>query len=266
MQHPPARVTWPSGLPVMAVSLRIVDVLWRPTGVALAVPSNPARGRDMITDTPATLLPELALRPVRRGLWQIGTAVAVLYVLWLVWDNLAPWRALAFLHAAGFREVSAGAASGAIRGGASWTPLSAAALGFAIFGVVLVWVVRFSDDKRRAARRAALESIVAMLVGAAVFVAVQLHEASDAGRRLHDGLRFTQSSVNGLAGKAGVAVAVLVDVAHDSGGGRVQLPGPVLVVGGSGFGSSTTVYGYDTAHGAPFTAPSAGFQYTGGPR
>jgi hypothetical protein len=220
----------------------------------------------MITDSPATLVPEIAFHPVRRGLWQIGTAVAVLYVLWLAWDNFAPWRALTFLHAAGFRGMSVGAASGAVRGGASRTPIFAAALGFAIFGGVLVWVVRFSDDKRRAARRAVLDSIVAMLAGAAVVVVVQLHDASDAEHRLHDSLSFTQSSVDGLAGKAGVGVAVLADVGYGSGGGRVHLSGPVLVVVGNGWGSSNTVYGYDTVHGAPFTAPSSGFQYTGGPR
>ena len=77
----------------------------------------------MTVPTRIAALPELEERFVRRSLWVLGCWVMLLYVLWEAWELYAPWRTQAFLHAAGFRGVSFGAAQESTQRSASLAPL-----------------------------------------------------------------------------------------------------------------------------------------------
>ncbi|WP_194908995.1 hypothetical protein [Catenulispora rubra] len=219
----------------------------------------------MTVQTRAAAVPELLERFVRRSLWLLGGAAVLLYVLWSASDMFAPWRTMAFLRTAGFRAVSYDAARDATSRQASFTPLEVAAVEFFLSAAVVVAIARTSRGTERDMRRATVAMVAGMTLAVGGYAANQIRTAGDAGRRLDKLTRVTQSSVDGIAGSAGVQVNVLANMDFGLAGQRVHLSGPVLAVGGMRFSSSDTVFGYDTASGRAFSSPSSAFAYSGGP-
>ncbi|MEY9935633.1 hypothetical protein ABH926_010315 [Catenulispora sp. GP43] len=213
-------------------------------------------------------VPELEERFVRRSLWVLGCGVMLLYVLWEAWDLYAPWRTQAFLHAAGFRGVSYDAAQKSELRGTSLVPLLVAAVAFAVGSAVVVGTARrIRVTAARDVRRVTAAMVVVMTLAVAGSAANQVRTAADAGHRLSGLAHVTQSSVGDIAGRAGVSVAVLVNVDYGPAGQRVHLPGPVLVVGGIGLRGTGTVYGVDTVTGKTFAAShDEMITYIDGPR
>ena len=212
-------------------------------------------------------VPELEERFVRRSLVVLGCGVMLLYALWEAWQLYAPWRTQAFLHAAGFRGVSYSAAQESARRSTSLAPLLVAAIAFAVGGAVVVATARrIRETAARDVRRVTAAMVVVMALAVAGPAANQVRAAADSGHRLGGLAHVTQSTVDDIAGHAGVSVAVLVNVDYGRAGQRVHLPGPVLVVGGIGFSDTRTVYGVDTVTGRAFTAsPDEKITYIDGP-
>jgi len=213
-------------------------------------------------------VPELEERFVRRSLWVLGCGVMLLYVLWEAWDLYAPWRTQAFLHAAGFRGASYDAAQKSAQRSTSSAPLLIAAIAFAICGALVVATARrIRVTAARDVRRATAVMVVVMTLAVAGAAANQVRSAADTGHRLSRLAHVTQSSVDDIAGHAGVSVAVLVNVDYGPAGQRVHLAGPVLAVGGIGLPDTGTVYGVDTVTGKAFTASQDEMiTYVDGPR
>lgn len=211
----------------------------------------------MTIQTQIAALPELEQRFVRRALWLLGGTAAALVFLWSAWDVYAPWRTASFLRAAGLRGVSYDAVRDATDRHASFAPVVVAAAGFFLSAVVIIVLTRTSRSAERDVRRATVAMAVAMTVAVGAYGANQIRAAAEAGHRLSQLARVTQSSVDSIAAPAGVRVSVLANVNYGPAGHRAHLPGPVLAVGGLGFSSSDTVYGYDAVGGRAFSSSAS---------